>query len=114
MREFFHAVGTDVLALEDGDILGAVAEDAGRLILFEHDRGAVYIDLQGVLLRDVERAAQLDGQDDTTELVDAANDACRFHDEHILSNGGGADRPRRRARGSAGIAKKILETKETS
>ena len=114
MCELFHAVGADVLALEDGDVLGAVAEDAGRLILFQHDRGAVHVDLQGVLLRDVERAAQFDGQDDKTEFVDAADEACRFHDEHFLSNGWGWIHSAAGRVGPRGSRKNTRKTMETT
>ena len=79
MQQFLQAGRTDVLALEDGDLLGAVAEDTGGLILLEHDGGAINIDLQGILLCDVQGAAQFDREDDTPQFVDPTDDASGFH-----------------------------------
>ena len=63
-------MGADVLALEDMDVLGVVAENAGGLILLEHDRSPIYIDFQRILLCDVEGTAKLDGQHDAAQFVD--------------------------------------------
>ena len=79
MQQFLQAGRTDVLALEDGNLLGAVAEDTGGLILLEHDGGAINIDLQGILLCDVQGAAQFDREDDTPQFVDPTDDASGFH-----------------------------------
>lgn len=59
-----QTVGTDVFALEDGNILEAVAENAGRAVFLQYDVGAVHKNLHALLLADVQRAAKLGGQDD--------------------------------------------------
>ena len=74
-QEFLQAVGADVLALEDMDVLGVVAENAGGLILLEHDRSPIYIDFQRILLCDVEGTAKLDGQHDAAQFVHTTDDA---------------------------------------
>ena len=74
--QLLHAVGADVLASVVFDISAVAAEDAGRLILLENNGFAIDIDFDSVLLRDVQRAAQLDGQNDSAELVDLSDDAC--------------------------------------
>ena len=79
MEQLLQAGSADVLALKSGDVLGAVAEDAGRLIFLQHDGGPVNIDLQGILLCNVQRAAQFDGEDDTPQFVDPADNTCGFH-----------------------------------
>ena len=75
VHQLTDAVGADILALEVDDILGVITENTGGLILFQHDGRAVHIDLQGVLLRDVQGAAQLDGQHDAAQLVHLPYDA---------------------------------------
>ena len=74
--QLLHAVGADVLAAVVLDVPAVTAEDAGRLVLLENNGLAVDIDFDSVLLRDVQRAAQLDGQNDSAELVDLSDDAC--------------------------------------
>ena len=63
--ELLHAVRADVLASVVFDISAVAAEDAGRLILLENNGFAIDIDFDSVLLCDVERAAQFDGQNDS-------------------------------------------------
>jgi len=79
--ELLHAVRADVLASVVFDISAVAAEDAGRLILLENNGFAIDIDFDSVLLCDVERAAQFDGQNDSAELVDLSDDTCGFHCE---------------------------------
>ena len=74
--QLLHAVGADVLAAVVLDVPAVTAEDAGRLVLLENNGLAVDIDFDSVLLRDVQRAAQLAGQNDSAELVDLSDDAC--------------------------------------
>ena len=47
--ELFDAVGADAFAVEDGDVLGAVAKDAGGVVFLEDDAIVVGEDLDGVL-----------------------------------------------------------------
>ena len=51
----------DVFPLVGDDVLGISAKNTGGLVFIEDDRGAVYIDFKGVALRNVQRAAELDG-----------------------------------------------------
>ena len=77
--ELAQAGRANVFTLEHRDVLRAVTEDAGRLILLQHDGGSVNIDLQGVLLRDVQGSSQFDGQDDTPQFVYPAYNSSGFH-----------------------------------
>ena len=79
VQQFLQAVRTDVLPLEDGDILGAVTENAGGLILFQHDRRPVHINLQGILFGDVQCASEFDGEDDSPQFVDPTDNSSGFH-----------------------------------
>ena len=79
VQKFLQADGTDVLALEDGNLLGAVTEDAGGLILLQHDGGTINIDLQGILFCNVQGAAQFDREDDTPQFVNPSDNTCGFH-----------------------------------
>ena len=79
MQQLLQADGTDVLALKDGDVFGAVTENAGGLIFLQHDGRPVNVDLQRILFCDVQRAAQLDREDDSPQFVDPADNTCGFH-----------------------------------
>lgn len=48
--ELAEAAGADALALEDGYVPAAVAEDAGGAVLLEHDGGAVHENFHGLPL----------------------------------------------------------------
>ena len=61
LQQLFETMRADILALEDGDILGAVTEDAGGLILFQHDGGPIDVNLQRIFFGDVQCATQFDG-----------------------------------------------------
>ena len=73
--QFPDAVGAYVFTLEVDHILGVVAENAGGLVLFQYNGGAVHIDLQRILFRDVQGAAQFDGQDDPPQFIYFAHNA---------------------------------------
>ena len=77
--KFLDTVGTDVLPFEINDVLGVITEDAGRLIFLQHDRGAVHVDFKGVFLCNVQSAAQFDGEDNASQLINLSHDAGRFH-----------------------------------
>src|SRR5574344_548682 len=77
--ELLEAFGTDVFPLEQCDVLGAVAENAAGLILFQNDRGTLHIDFQCILLRDVQCPPHLDGQNDTTQLIYLSDNSRGFH-----------------------------------
>ena len=65
IEQLLETVCADILALKDRDILCTIAENAGGLILLQHDGGPVHVDFQGILFRDVQRAAQFNGENDT-------------------------------------------------
>src|SRR5699024_10588437 len=76
--EFFlehaDAVGADVPAAEGDNVLGAVAEDAGRLVLAKDHRIALYVDLHRIFLVDIERPSELYGQHYAPQLIDLSYD----------------------------------------
>ena len=74
--DFLYAIFADELAVEALNVVSVAAENAGRLILFENNGFAIDIDFDSVLLRDVKRAAQLDGQNNSAELVDLSDNTC--------------------------------------
>ena len=80
--KFTDAVGADVLAFKIDDIFGVITENAGGLILLQDDGGTIHVDLQGVFLRDVQGAAQLDRQHDTAQLIDLPHNTGRFQFDH--------------------------------
>ena len=75
-------LGADVLAAENHDILGVIAENAGGLILSEDNRGTIHVDLQRVLFGDIQRTAQFDRQDDAAQLINFPNDSGRLQFYH--------------------------------
>ena len=78
--ELPDTVQADIFALEGSHIKGAVAENAGRLILLQTDLVAVHVDLQRIPLVDVQRTAQLDGQHNPSQFIDLPNNSRRFHE----------------------------------
>ena len=79
LAQGLHAAGADVLPMEDGDAVGLIAEDAGGLILLQHDGLAVHVNLQTVLLCNVQGAAEFNGEHDASQLVHLTHDTGRFH-----------------------------------
>lgn len=80
LLELFQAVGADILALEVDDILSIGAEDAGRLVLFQDNGIALSINLDGISFGDVQGPAELNRDDQSSEVVKLSNDTSRFHD----------------------------------
>jgi hypothetical protein len=76
---FLETLGTNILPLELDDVFLTVAEDAGRLKLFQYDGRPIHINLQGVFLLDIQSTAQLDGQNDTPQFVHLSDNASGFH-----------------------------------
>ena len=64
-QQFLQAAGADIFAFEDGNVLCTVAENTGGLILLQHDGRTIHINFQGILLRNVQGAAQLNREYDT-------------------------------------------------
>ena len=73
--KLLQALGADVLALEDGDVLAAVTENAAGTVLFENDGGTLHIDFQCVLLSDIQRAAHLNRQDNAPQFIYLSDDS---------------------------------------
>ena len=61
------------------NVFFSVAENTRGLKFFQHDRRAVHIDLQGVLLLDIQCTAQFDGQYDAAQFVHLSDNASGFH-----------------------------------
>lgn len=80
LLKLFQAVGADILALEVDDILSIGAEDAGRLVLFQDNGIALSINLDGISFGDVQGPAELNRDDQSSEVVKLSNDTSRFHD----------------------------------
>ena len=78
----FDTLRADILPVERYDVLCAVTENAGGLILLHHNAGTIDIDLQTVALCDVQSTAKLDGEDDAPQFVYFAHDTGRFHFFH--------------------------------
>ena len=70
VSQVLQTSGTDVFVLVNHQISAAVAENTAGPILLQYYGGAIYIDLQSILLSDIQRAAQLDRQHDPSQLVD--------------------------------------------
>ena len=65
LLEGLDALGADILPVEYDHVLGVVTEVGGGLLLLEHNGGSVHIDFQRVLLRNVQGAAQFNGEYNT-------------------------------------------------
>ena len=74
----------DELALVGRHIAGVAAEDAGRVVLLQHDPVILHEDFDHVLHADIHGPAQLDGQNDTAEAIKLANNAGRLHCHSVL------------------------------
>jgi Peptidase family M23 len=86
LRDAGSADGTAPVLLE---LAAAAAKDAGGLRLREEDRLVVDGDLERILLSEPETLSDLDGNDDTAELVEVPNDARG----HTVSPAGRSRRP---------------------
>jgi hypothetical protein len=65
----FQALLTNVFSFEVDHIFTAVAKNAAWPVLSQYDGRALDIDLQRITLRNVQSAAQLDGQDNPSQLI---------------------------------------------
>jgi high-affinity K+ transport system ATPase subunit B len=76
---------TDILPVKDRNIPGRAAENTGRLVFLQHDPVVLHENFQLVPLRDIQCTAQLNGQDDTAQIVNLANDTSRLHVQFPLT-----------------------------
>ena len=74
--DLLKTLSTDIFALYDMYVVGAVAEHTAGLIFFENDLVAVDIDFHRILLFYVHCFAQFLRQNDPAKLVDLTYDAC--------------------------------------
>ena len=70
-----QTAGANIFSLEDGHIVNAIAEDTGRTVLFQNDVASINEDFHGFFLADIQRAAQLGGQDNPAHFINAPDDA---------------------------------------
>ncbi len=76
---FSNTRRTDVLAFEMNNLVSLAAEDTSWFVLLQDDSITIHVDFQGIFFTDAKRAAELDGNYNTTQFVNLAYDACRFH-----------------------------------
>lgn len=81
--ELGAALVADAAALERHDIFGATAESAGALHFADRDAGAFDRDQELVALADVEQTTGFGRDDDSSQVVDLANDS-GFHPHGLL------------------------------
>lgn len=79
LLDLIEASGTDALTVKENDIVGVVAENAGGMIFLKDDAVIVGEDLDRVLYLDVHRLADLDGENNSAQLVNFSDHTCRFH-----------------------------------
>jgi len=84
LRDFLDTGRTDIASLIGDDILCVAAEDTGRLILLENDGVILNKDFEWIPFADLECAAQFNGQDDTAEVIDFADDTGGFQGGFLL------------------------------
>ena len=77
--DLIETSGADALAVEEDDIIGVVAEDAGRMIFLKDDAIIIGEDLDGILDLDVHGFADLNGEHDSAQLVDFSDHSGGFH-----------------------------------
>lgn len=73
--ELFKALAANLLVLEVDDVLGVSAENAARLILLQYDLISVYEHLERILGVDIHIASCLNGDDNSSEVIDMTNDS---------------------------------------
>ena len=74
-----RAGAANILAFVMDDVLCVAAENAGGLVLFQHDLISIHIDFQGILYLDIHGAAQFNGQHNTAQFINLANNTGRLH-----------------------------------
>ena len=67
---------TNILPVIRDQTVGRTAENTGGFKLLQNDPVIFHIDFQFIPLGDVQCAAQLDGQNDSSQLVHFPNDTC--------------------------------------
>ena len=68
-RYAIQALLADIAALIVDNVLCVATEDAGRLILFQNNRRAFYINFQRIALCNLQSTTKLNGQDNASQLI---------------------------------------------
>lgn len=69
----------DIFAFINFNSVGAAAENASRLIFFEHNSVFVNIDFKCIFFIDTEGSAKLDRKNNAAKFVNFAYNTSRFH-----------------------------------
>ena len=69
----------DILSANCDNIFCVAAENASRLILFQHDVVAVDEDFDRIFMTNVECSAKFDGKNNSSELIDLSHDSRSLH-----------------------------------
>ena len=78
-----QTVGADTLAAEEGDVVRVVAEYAGGVIFLQNDTVVIGEDLNSVLDLNVHRFANLNGENDSAQLVYFSYHSGGFHNMQV-------------------------------
>jgi hypothetical protein len=84
MPQFSEALPANQFPFKIYDIFYARAEQASRLVFFQHDAFAIHVNFYGVSLFDTERSPQFDRKNNSAQLVDFSNDTGSFQDFPLL------------------------------
>jgi len=76
MLESIDTVLADKLALEESNVVSVAAEDAGGLIFLKNYLIFINENLDSVSLLDVHCVSDLDGKNDSAQLVDLSYNTC--------------------------------------
>ena len=79
LLELINASTAYTLAVKVNYVINVVAENTGGLIFFENDLVAVSKNFKCILGLYIQHVADLNGQNDSSELVYLANNTSRFH-----------------------------------
>ena len=79
LLQSLQALGAEAFAVEQDDIFGCVAENAGGHILLQDDAVSLYEQLDLVPNVDTQIFTHSLGQDDAPQLVDTFQDSLGFH-----------------------------------
>jgi hypothetical protein len=74
--DLFKAICADALVVKINNIVGVAAENAGGLIFFKNDLIIIGKDLNGIFDVDIHNFSDLDGKNDSSELVYFSYDSC--------------------------------------
>jgi hypothetical protein len=79
MHQIANTGVANMLTFVQRQLMACTAEDAGSLILLQNNLVVLRKDLQFIPLGYVQHPAQLNGQDNSTQLVNFSNNTCGFH-----------------------------------